>query len=372
MQQTPDSPDPVDSPSPNFEQLAADIKIWGRELGFQHVGISDVDLGEHPQRFAGWIARGFHADMEFLSRDIEKRTQPATLIPGTQRVIAVRMDYWPADTRPWEILRDGNRAYISRYALGRDYHRTIRKRLQKFADRIVEAVGDFGYRAFVDSAPVMEKPLAEKAGLGWMGKHTLIINRHAGSYFFLGELFTDLPLPVDAPVSSHCGSCSACIKICPTQAIVAPYQLDSRKCISWLTIEYDGVIPEELRAPIGNRVFGCDDCQLVCPWNRYARISPEKDFLPRHALDQASLRELFLWSEKQYLDATEGMALRRSRYPSFLRNMAVGLGNAPYDPAIIAALEQRLVDADEVLAEHIVWAIAQQRARAVVINTFTN
>jgi epoxyqueuosine reductase len=368
MQRIPATPATTDTPSPDFAQLAADIKVWGREFGFQQVGISDIDLGEHPQRFAGWIARGFHAGMDFLANDFEKRTQPATLIPGTQRVITVRMDYWPADTRPWEILRDGSRAYISRYALGRDYHRTIRKRLQKFADRIVEAVGEFGYRAFVDSAPVMEKPLAEKAGLGWMGKHTVIINRHAGSYFFLGELFTDLPLPVDAPVSAHCGSCSACIDICPTQAIVAPYQVDSRKCISWLTIEYEGVIPEELRAPIGNRVFGCDDCQLVCPWNRYARFSPEKDFLPRNALDQASLRELFLWTEKQYLDATEGMALRRTRYPVFVRNMAIGLGNAPYDPLIIAALEQRLPDADEVLAEHIEWSLAQQRARGETLS----
>ncbi|MDP2228871.1 MAG: tRNA epoxyqueuosine(34) reductase QueG [Moraxellaceae bacterium] len=350
--------------APDFAQLAADIKVWGRELGFQQVGISDIDLGAHPQHFADWIADGFHAGMDFLATDYAKRTQPATLIPGTRRVISVRMDYWPADTRPMEILKDGTRAYVSRYALGRDYHRTVRQRLQKFADRIVEAVGPFGYRAFTDSAPVMEKPLAEQAGLGWMGKHTLIINRSAGSYFFLGELFTDLPLPVDAPVTAHCGTCTACIDICPTQAIVAPYQLDSRKCISWLTIEYEGVIPEALRAPIGNRVFGCDDCQLVCPWNRYAKTSPEKDFLPRHALDRASLLDLFRWSEADYLRATEGMALRRARYPVFLRNLAIGLGNAPYDPAIVAALEARLPEAGDVLAEHIRWAMAQQVARA--------
>lgn len=365
MQGIPVAPHADGDGAPDFDKLAADIKIWGRELGFQQVGISDIDLGEHPARFAGWIARDFHAGMDFLANDFAKRTQPAILIPGTRRVISVRMDYWPADTRPMDILRDGTRAYISRYALGRDYHRTIRKRLQKFADRIVEAVGEFGYRAFVDSAPVMEKPLAEKAGLGWMGKHTVIINRQAGSYFFLGELFTDLPLPVDAPVSAHCGSCTACIDICPTKAIVAPYQLDSRKCISWLTIEYEGVIPEELRAPIGNRVFGCDDCQLMCPWNRYAKVSPEKDFLPRNALDRASLRELFLWTEQDYLRATEGMALRRARYPVFLRNIAVGLGNAPYDAAIVAALELRLPDADAVVAEHIAWALTQQRQKGI-------
>ncbi|MFN3587717.1 MAG: tRNA epoxyqueuosine(34) reductase QueG [Moraxellaceae bacterium] len=351
---------PLTGSEPDLAQLAADIKTWGRELGFQQVGISDIDLGQHPARLAEWIARGFHADMDFMADP--RRTQPAALIPGTVRVISVRMDYWPADTQAPEVLRDGTRAYIARYALGRDYHRTVRQRLQKFADRIEAAIGPFGYRAFTDSAPVLEKPFAEQAGLGWMGKHTLIINRTAGSYFFLGELFTDLPLPVDAPVSAHCGSCTACLDICPTQAIVAPYQLDARKCISWLTIEYEGVIPEPLRAPIGNRIFGCDDCQLVCPWNRYARATPEKDFLPRHALDRVKLLELFRWSEADYLRATEGMALRRALYPVFLRNVAIGLGNAPHDPAIIAALEARLPAAGEVLAEHIRWALTRQRA----------
>ena len=351
------------SADPDYDQLAADIKTWGRELGFQQVGISDIALGQHPARLADWVARGFHADMEFMADP--RRTEPAALIPGTRRVISVRMDYWPADTHADTILRDSARAYISRYALGRDYHRVLRKRLQKLADRIVEAVGHFGYRAFVDSAPVMEKPLAAQAGLGWMGKHTLIINRTAGSYFFLGELFTDIPLPVDAPVDAHCGSCSACIDICPTQAIVAPYQLDARRCISWLTIEYEGVIPEELRAPIGNRIFGCDDCQLTCPWNRYAKVSREKDFLPRHALDRTKLLTLFGWSEADYLRETEGMALRRARYPVFLRNVAVGLGNAAHDPAIISALEARLPAADAVLAEHVRWALTRQKARGM-------
>lgn len=345
----------------DYAQLATDIKVWGRELGFQQVGISDIALGEHPAHMQAWIARGFHADMDFMADP--KRLHPAELIPGTARVISVRMDYWPEDTRAPDILRDPTRAYISRYALGRDYHKTVRKRLQKFAERIQEAVGDFGYRAFVDSAPVMEKPFAEQAGLGWMGKHTVIINRNAGSYFFLGELFTDLPLPVDAPVSKHCGSCTACIDICPTQAIVAPYQLDARKCISWLTIEFEGMIPEELRRPIGNRVFGCDDCQLVCPWNRYAKASPESDFLPRGKFDSATLLELFQWSEAQYLRATEGMALRRALYPVFMRNIALGLGNAPHDPAIIAALEMKLPDAGDVLAEQIRWSLAEQKNR---------
>lgn len=356
-------PIPIASAELDPEQLALAIKAWGQELGFQQVGISDVTLGVHSRHLQDWLAQGFHADMSFME-DVQKRTAPDTLIPGTRRVISVRMDYWPADTRPVDILQDPTRAYISRYALGRDYHKVLRKRLQKLADRISEVVGDFGYRAFVDSGPVMEKPLAAQAGLGWMGKHTVIINRHAGSYFFLGELLTDLPLPVDAPTSSHCGSCTACLDVCPTRAIVAPYQLDARKCISWLTIEYEGVIPEELRRPMGNRVFGCDDCQLVCPWNRYARVSAEPDFLPRRGLDRVTLLELFRWREEDYLRATEGMALRRARYPVFLRNVAIGLGNAPFDPAIVAALEARLPQADAVLAEHIRWALSEQQARA--------
>lgn len=354
---------PTASAEPDYARLADDIKAWGRELGFQQVGISDIALGEHPARLGEWLARGFHADMDFMA-DTEKRTRPEVLIPGTRRVISVRMDYWPADTRADEVLRDATRAYVSRYALGRDYHKTVRRRLQKLADRITEAVGPFGYRAAVDSVPIMEKPFAEQAGLGWMGKHTLIINRNAGSYFFLGELLTDLPLPVDAPVSAHCGTCTACLDICPTRAIVAPYQLDARKCISWLTIEFEGVIPEELRRPMGNRVFGCDDCQLVCPWNRYAKASREPDFLPRGRLDRATLLDLFAWSEADYLRATEGMALRRALYPVFLRNVAIGLGNAPHDPAISAALAARLPEAGDVLTEHIRWALTEQAAKA--------
>lgn len=348
----------------DFSALAQQIKLWAQELGFQGVGIADIDLGEHPQHLLRWLEKGYHADMHYMAREPEKRSRPDVLLPGTVRVISVRMDYWPQDTFAPERLRDKNTAYISRYALGRDYHKVLKKRLQKLAEKIQTQVSDLGYRAFVDSAPVLEKPLAQQAGLGWMGKHTLIIHKQAGSYFFLGELLTNLPLPIDQPVSAHCGSCQACIDVCPTQAIVAPYQLDSRKCISWVTIEYEGVIPVELRTAIGNRVFGCDDCQLVCPWNRYARISQEADFLPRHQLERRSLLELFLWEEKDFLSFTEGMALRRASYAMFLRNLAVGLGNAPYSPDIIHALENRLPHVNDLVAEHIQWALQAQKQKA--------
>ncbi len=347
--------------------LTASIREWAAELGFQQLGITDTDLSEDAARLEAYLAAGYHGEMAYMASHGSMRSRPEELLPGTLRVISVRMDYLPEDTQMAQVLAQPERAYISRYALGRDYHKLIRKRLQKLAEKITAVVGPFGHRAFVDSAPVLEKPLARKAGLGWMGKNTLILNRKAGSWFFLGELLIDLPLPIDAPNDrDHCGKCSACLDVCPTQAFVGERVLDARRCISYLTIELKEAIPEDLRPLIGNRVFGCDDCQLVCPWNRYAKVSPEKDFLPRNALDHASLRELFLWSEKQYLDATEGMALRRTRYPVFLRNMAVGLGNAPYDPLIIAALEQRLPEADAVLAEHVAWALAQQRARGAV------
>lgn len=349
----------------NFNELATDIKRWGRELGFQQVGITDTDLGEHPEHLANWLDKGFQANMEWLREP--KRVDPEALIPGTKRIISLRMDYLPAEPRIHEILNDGNRAYLARYALGRDYHKIIRKRLQHLADRIVAAVGPFGYRAFVDSAPVLEKALASQAGLGWMGKHTVILNRSAGSYFFLGELFTDLPLPVDTPVTNHCGSCQACIDVCPTKAIVAPYTLDAGKCISYLTIEYRGVIPVELRRAIGNRIFGCDDCQLVCPWNRYAQASQEAAFTPRHAFDGPPLLDLWAWDEATWLKQTEGMPLRRMNYPSWLRNLSIALGNAPQSAAILTALQARkqsLADSgqlDDVLAEHLDWAICQQQ-----------
>lgn len=347
--------------------LADDIRAWGSELGFQQVGISDTDLGEHPAHLARWLEAGHHAGMEWLREP--KRIDPAALKPGTVRILSLRMDYLPADPRIHEILGDPDRAYLARYALGRDYHKIIRPRLQRLADRIAEAIGPFGYRAYVDSAPVMEKAVASQAGLGWMGKHTVIINRQAGSWFFLGELFTDLPLPVDAPVSNHCGSCQACIDICPTQAIVAPYVLDAGKCISYLTIEYRGVIPLALRQPIGNRIFGCDDCQLVCPWNRYARAASEPGLTPRQAFDGPALLDLWRWDEATWLAQTAGMALRRLDYPTWLRNLSVALANAPGSPDILAALVERMAGLlasnrlDAVLREHLHWAIATQREK---------
>ena len=347
--------------------LKADIAVWARALGFQQMGISDIDLGEHPEHLARWLAQGFEADMGWLHEP--KRIAPAELVPNTQRIISLRMDYLPAEPRIHEILADGERAYIARYALGRDYHKLIRKRVQKLADRMAEVIGPFGYRAFVDSAPVLEKAIASQAGLGWMGKHTLILNRHAGSYFFLAELFTDLPLPPDEPVKSHCGSCSACIDVCPTQAIIAPYVLDAGKCISYLTIEHRGVIAEPLRRAIGNRIFGCDDCQLVCPWNRYAKPSEEAAFSPRHGLDGPPLLDLWAWDEAEWLAKTEGMPLRRMTYVGWLRNVSIALGNAPASAAVIEALQQRR-DAlnaagtlNEVLQEHIDWAINEQLSR---------
>ncbi len=346
--------------------LAEDIRQWGRELGFQQVGIADTDLQLADQRLQQWLAQGYHADMDWMARHGSKRSHPQQLEPGTLRVISLRMDYLPADTRPLDILKQPDKAYISRYALGRDYHKLIRKRLALLAQRIRDAVADSELaRAFVDSAPVMEKPLAEKAGLGWQGKHTLILNREAGSWFFLGEIYTDLPLPVDAPAQNHCGRCSACMTVCPTDAIVAPYQLDARRCISWLTIENTGVIPEHLRKPIGNRIFGCDDCQLMCPWNRFARHSGEQDFSPRHALDHADLLTLFGWSEAQFLQHTEGSPIRRTGYRGWLRNIAVALGNGTASDAAITALQQRTLmhNDDDMLLEHFDWALTQLRRK---------
>ena len=344
--------------------LAGDIRRWANDLGFQQTGISGTDLGEHPAHLQRWLAAGHQAGMDWLGEP--KRLDPVALKAGTRRIISVRMDYLPADPRIPQVLADPARAYLARYALGRDYHKIIRPRLQRLADRIASAIGPFGYRAYVDSAPIMEKAIASQAGLGWMGKHTVIINRQAGSWFFLGELFTDLPLPVDAPVSNHCGSCQACIDICPTQAIVAPFVLDAGKCISYLTIEYRGVIAEPLRVAMGNRVFGCDDCQLVCPWNRYARPSLEADLAPRHDLDGPDLLELWAWDEATWLEKTAGMALRRLDYPTWLRNLSIALGNAPARPDRLRALLERrdaLIAAGtltDVLAEHLAWAIARQ------------
>jgi len=344
--------------------LAERIRHWGQELGFQQLGIARPDLSTASARLTAWLAQDYHGDMQWLASRAALREQPADLVPGTIRVISARMDYWRDDAYPAERLgTEGARAWISRYALGRDYHKLVRSRLKRLAERIDAGAGGCGYRVFVDSAPVMEKPLAQQAGLGWIGKHTNLINRNAGSWFFLGEIFTDLPLPVDPPAADHCGSCQRCIEVCPTGAIVAPYVLDARRCISYLTIENRGPIPEPLRAAIGNRVFGCDDCQLHCPWNKFARPSPEGDFAPRHRLDREALARLFLWGEDEWRHRTEGSALRRAGYPGWLRNLAVALGNAPSDAEVRAALEAREQHPDEMVREHVRWALARHRER---------
>jgi epoxyqueuosine reductase len=322
----------------DYARLAADIKRWGMELGFAQVGIAATDLAQDEAHLLAWLAAERHGVMEYMARHGVRRSRPADLHAGTVRVISARMDYDPPDARAaWDVLNDPGLGYISRYALGRDYHKLVRARLQKLADRITAQVGPFDYRAFSDSAPVLEKALARNAGLGWIGKHTVLINKDAGSWFFLGELYTDLPLPADTPASDHCGTCTRCIEVCPTQAIVGPRQLDAQRCISYLTIELKGPIPQDLRAPMGNRIFGCDDCQLVCPWNKFARKSVEPDFAVRHALDGTSLIELFGWSETEFLTRTQGMAIRRTGYEGWLRNIAVALGNAPRSRAVVDA-----------------------------------
>ena len=340
--------------------LKAEIVDWSVELGFQQLGVSDIALGEAERRLDAWLESGHHGTMQYMHRHGTKRSRPDELVPGTRRVISVRMDYLPEpESTARELLDHESRAYISRYALGRDYHKVLRKRLQKLARRIEDRIGEFGYRAFVDSAPVLEKALAEKAGLGWIGKHSNLINRDHGSWFFLGELYTDLPLPVDVAEQSHCGSCNACIDVCPTRAIIAPYVLDARRCISYLTIELKGAIPTEFRKAIGNRIYGCDDCQLCCPWNKFAKPTAEADFAPRHGLETADLLELFNWSEETWLEKTEGSAIRRIGYERWLRNIAIALGNATTTPELVEALEKRQHAASELLAEHIRWALAQ-------------
>ncbi len=350
----------------DMEALALDIKAWGRALGFQAVNITDTDLSEAEPRFQAWLAAGFHGRMDYMKRHGNKRTRPAELVPGTVRVICVRMDYLPEPMeRMAAVLHDPARAYVSRYALGRDYHKLIRKRLQRLAGKIEAVAGPHGYRVFCDSAPVLEKPLAQKAGLGWQGKHTNLIAYKEGSWFFLGEIYTSLPLPIDPPVGrSHCGRCRACLDVCPTGAIVAPYRLDARRCISYLTIELHGPIPEEFRRAIGNRIYGCDDCQLVCPWNRRAQRTREADFLPRHGLDQATLVELFAWDEDNFLKKTEGSPIRRLGHERWLRNIAVALGNAPTTPEVVTALKTRLNHPSPLVREHAIWALAQHQSRA--------
>ncbi|HEX7080153.1 MAG TPA: tRNA epoxyqueuosine(34) reductase QueG [Gammaproteobacteria bacterium] len=352
------------APSPQaLNDLAAEIRARAAALGFGKIGIAGIDLREDEARLERWLALGRHGALDYMARHGRKRSRPAELVPGTVRVISARMDYWPAQAADAkETLGDPRRAYISRYALGRDYHKVLRRRLQRLAASIEEQIGPFGYRVFTDSAPVLEKALARNAGLGWIGKHTNLLDRDAGSWFFLGEIFTDLPLPVDAPVTAHCGSCTACLDVCPTGAIVAPYELDARRCISYLTIELRGPIPETLRPAIGNRIFGCDDCQLFCPWNKFAKPAALADFAPRHGLDSADLVELFAWTEEEWSKRTEGSAIRRAGYEGWLRNIAVALGNAPPDPRIVAALDARRHDRSPIVREHVAWALERQRA----------
>ena len=345
--------------------LAEQIKQWSHDLGFQQTGIAGVELAADETQLRDWLQKGQHGEMSYMARHGNKRSRPSELQPGTLRVISVRMDYGTADdATAWSTLSDGSRAYVARYALGRDYHKVMRARLQKLADRIGTHVGDFGYRVFVDSAPVLERALARNAGLGWIGKNACVINRNAGSWFFLGEIYTDLPLPTDAEASEHCGTCTRCIDICPTQAIIAPNRVDARRCISYLTIELKGSIPEEFRAAIGNRIFGCDDCQLVCPWNKFAKRFDEPDFRARNDLDRATLVELFSWSEADFLQRTEGSAIRRTGYQGWLRNIAVALGNAPRTDAVVAALQARSDDPSELVREHVDWALRRHAATA--------
>ncbi|HSN16635.1 MAG TPA: tRNA epoxyqueuosine(34) reductase QueG [Gammaproteobacteria bacterium] len=344
----------------DFAALKQRIQGWGRELGFQQLGISGVELPEDERRLLAWLEAGRHGHMDYMERHGMRRSRPGELVPGTIRVISARMDYWPGAAAQTEaLLQTPDHAYVARYALGRDYHKVLRSRLQKLAERIQQEIGPFGYRAFTDSAPVLEKALARGAGLGWIGKHTNLINKQAGSWFFLGELFTDLPLPLDEAATEHCGSCRACMDVCPTGAIVAPYQLDARRCIAYLTIEYKGPIPEEFRAPMGNRIFGCDDCQLFCPWNKFAQVSREADFTPREGLDGSKLTELFAWSEAEFLKRTEGSAIRRTGYEGWLRNIAVALGNAPTSEEVLAALKSRESDPSELVREHVRWGLDQ-------------
>lgn len=355
-------PDESKNPLPKqtLQLMKRQIQQWSRELGFADCAISDTELSTAEQQLNAWLTQGYHGSMEFMARHGHKRSQPEALVPGTLRVISVRMDYYPESAEIAEqLLQQPELAYISRYALGRDYHKLMRQRLQKLATLIADQWGTFGYRAFVDSAPVLEKPLAAKAGLGWVGKHSNLLTRQVGSWYFLGELYVDIPLPVDAPVEAHCGDCTACIQACPTDAIVQPYVVDARRCISYLTIENRESIPEQYRKAMGNRIYGCDDCQIYCPWNRFTQTSDEEDFHARHGLNQASLVDLFSWQEAEFLTRMEGSPIRRIGYACWLRNIAVALGNAPGSNAVVQALKQRVNDPSPLVREHVAWALTQ-------------
>ncbi len=347
----------------NIAQLSSDIKRWGLELGFNHIGITDTNLQAAETEHQAWIEKGFHGEMDYMAKHGVKRTRPAELVPNTRRVISARLDYLPPNAADSEtVLQDSNKAFISRYALGRDYHKVVRNKLQKLCDKIQDELAhyqttDFEYRVFTDSAPVLEVALAEKSGLGWRGKHTLLINKNQGSWFFLGEIYTNLPLAVDEPAVNHCGTCSSCIDICPTRAITAPYEVDARRCISYLTIELKGSIPLEFRPLIGNRVYGCDDCQLFCPWNKFAEFTKEPDFSVKHGLDDISLVDCFDWSEDEFKSKMAGSAIYRIGYAQWLRNIAVGLGNTATTAQVIAALQARINDEDAFVREHTAWAL---------------
>ena len=346
----------------NYAALKEQIKTWADELGFQQLGVTDLDLSVHEPHVRTWLDRGFHGEMGYLERNLEKRLHPDALEPFTCRIISARMDYLTDAADPQQVLEDASLGYVSRYALGRDYHKVLRRRLARLGKRISEAAADFDhqFRAFTDSAPVLEKALGEKAGLGWIGKHSLLLNREAGSWFFVGEIYTNIPLPVDETISeNHCGNCRACMTVCPTQAIIGPQQLDARRCISYLTIEHKTAIPEPLRPLIGNRIYGCDDCQIFCPWNRYAQNTTQPDFAPRHGLESPDLLTLFNWSESDFLKYTEGSAIRRVSYEQWQRNLAVALGNGPASTAVIAALRSRREATSELVREHIDWALQQ-------------
>ena len=356
----------------NLAALALAIKAWGRELGFAEIGITDVDLGDAEVGLQAWLEAGHHGEMDYMAAHGMKRARPAELVPGTLRVVTARMNYLPQEAPPdWrereeQRAADPESAMVSMYARGRDYHKVLRARLQQLAERIAREIGEFGFRVFTDSAPVMEVALAQKTGVGWRGKHTLLLHREAGSMFFLGELYTDLPLPADPPTTAHCGQCSACIDVCPTKAIIAPYKMDARRCISYLTIELKGPIPLEFRSLIGNRIYGCDDCQLVCPWNKFAQRASLPDFAVRNGLDAAGMLELFAWEEEEFNRRLEGSPIRRIGHERWLRNIAVGLGNAlrqkPDAAPIVAALEARRAHPSELVREHVEWALAQRGA----------
>ncbi|NMP17019.1 tRNA epoxyqueuosine(34) reductase QueG [Thalassotalea sp. Y01] len=349
----------TDSISINYQELAEKIKVWGKELGFSQIGISDIDLSSHQQALENWLDKGYQGGMDYMQRHQELRANPEQLLPGTIRVISARMDYLIEDAKFASTLNDANKAYISRYALGRDYHKLMRNRLKKLGEKIEAYCQQLNFRPFVDSAPVLERPLAEKAGLGWVGKHSLLINKEAGSWFFLGELLVDIPLPQDNKSDNQCGSCVACIKICPTQAIVEPYVVDARRCISYLTIELRDAIPIEFRPLLGNRIYGCDDCQLVCPWNKFGQLSSVDDFKPRNNFDSVELLALFAWNEQQFLDNTQGSPIRRIGFECWQRNIAVALGNAPHSAHIVTALQQS-DNNSAMVQEHIDWALSQQ------------